>query len=386
MQPGIESELVTDDQRLAQLCEQWRSVKALALDTEFIRVSTFYPIAGVIQVGDGDAVYLLDPLELTQWQPFVELLQDPGILKLLHSGSEDLVLFQHFFNCLPAPLFDTQKAAAFLGYGFSISYLNLVRELVGIELVKAETRSDWLKRPLLEEQCIYAALDVAYLHAIHEQLAQRLAERDLEQPAAHEFARMLQVTERIEDQSQWPELYRHMGAAWRLNAQQLGALKLLSEWREREARKRDKPRPWVARDADLISIAEVRPASKDALKKIEGLSRNLYHQDADALLDLVRRSEPVPQAVVDGLDGQPLTLTQRPLLRRLQRGVRQVSERTGIAEELLARKKQLITLLRMNEGRARASLDWPEDIANWQQHLLHSELQPILADAGRDTP
>jgi len=379
MQQRIESELVTEDQRLADLCKQWRQVPALALDTEFIRVNTFYPIPGVIQVGDGAAVYLLDPLVLTQWQPFIELLESPDILKLLHSSSEDLVLFQHFFNCLPTPLFDTQEAAAFVGYGFSISYLNLVRELTGVELVKTETRSDWLKRPLLEEQCSYAVLDVAYLHAIHEHLARQLAERNLEEPAREEFARMLDVTRKIEEKSNWSELYLQMGAAWRLNSRQLGALKQLCEWREYEARRRNKPRPWVARDADLIAIAQAMPTSRDALKKIDGLSRNLYQQDAEALVARVKSSEMVAQEVVDGLDGQPLTSAQRQRLRGLQRGVRQVAQRTGIAEELLARKKQLIALLRLNTADEATAVRWPGELNGWQRDLLESELAPLLA-------
>src|SRR5690554_675458 len=139
MQQRVEWELVTDDHRLAELCERWRHATALALDTEFIRINTFYPIAGVIQVSDGSEVVLLDAVKLTQWDPFAALLQNPAILKLLHSGSEDLVLFQHFFGCLPEPLFDTQKAAGFVGHGYSISYQNLVRELIGVELIKARS-------------------------------------------------------------------------------------------------------------------------------------------------------------------------------------------------------------------------------------------------------
>lgn len=378
MQQRIEWELVTDDQRLAELCQQWRKLPALALDTEFIRINTFYPLAGVIQVGDGASAYLLDPLELTQWQPFIELLENPDILKLLHSCSEDLVLFQHFFNCLPSPLFDTQKAAAFLGYGYSISYLNLVRELAGIELVKTETRSDWLKRPLLEEQCRYAALDVAYLHVIHEQLAQRLAEKNLVEPARQEFAHMLEVTRKIEDEANWSELYLQMGAAWRLTPPQLGALQLMSEWREVEARRRDKPRPWVARDTDLIAIAENMPADRDALKKIDGLTRSLYHQDADALVALVRRSEPVPEQIVQGMDSQPLTPAQRQLLKQLQRGVRNIAQHTGIAEELLGRKKQLVTLLRLNAAKTSKTVLWPDEVNDWQRELLEPELAPVL--------
>ncbi|MDO9477522.1 MAG: ribonuclease D, partial [Pseudohongiella sp.] len=177
MTEDLNAELVVDNGRLKTLCESWRKKALLAIDTEFMRVSTFYPKAGLIQVGDEGNNFLLDPLALTDWQPFVDILVDPGICKVIHSCSEDMVLFYSEFKCAPSPLFDTQRAAAFLGFGFSLSYLNLVLKLMDTVLEKSETRSDWLQRPLSELQVQYAALDVAHLPELFRILNQRLQEQ-----------------------------------------------------------------------------------------------------------------------------------------------------------------------------------------------------------------
>ncbi|MBC54092.1 MAG: ribonuclease D [Gammaproteobacteria bacterium] len=374
-------ELVVDNARLAQLCELWRTLPSLALDTEFIRVSTFYPRAGLIQVGDGDGCYLLDPLSLDAWQPFIDILMAADIVKIMHSCSEDLVVFKYFYDCMPGPIFDTQKAAGFLGHGYSISYLNLVLHITGVELSKGETRSDWLKRPLSANQIKYAALDVAYLPRLYQELSAALAHEGKLDYLREECERMRQVSLATENPDNWPELYRSMGAAWRLNARQLGALRQMSIWREQVSRQRDKPRAWIARDADLITLAQKLPADRQALTQLPDLNRNIYQQDADALLAAIADSEPVAAAIADNLEGAPMSQTQRAVLKRCQQAVRAVAAQTGIAEELLARKKQLITLMHLNQPSSRDDneLRWPEDLAGWQRTLLATPLAPIIS-------
>ena len=229
---SIDYEIISSNERLAELCEKLQSQTVLALDTEFIRVNTFYPKPGLIQLSDGISAFLLDPLSIDQWQPLLNLLTAPDIVKVLHAGSEDLILFLDFFGCLPQPFFDTQKAAAFLGHGPSISYLNLVKTLIGVELDKGETRSDWLQRPLTSQQLHYAALDVKYLPSLYQQLVAELVSKNRLTMVEEECELMRQLALATEQQDNWEDLYRQMGAAWRLDARQLGALKSLCLWRE----------------------------------------------------------------------------------------------------------------------------------------------------------
>ncbi|MEX2335504.1 MAG: HRDC domain-containing protein, partial [Pseudohongiella sp.] len=185
-----------------------------------------------------------------------------------------------------------------------------------------------------------------------------------------------------EDSSNWPDLYLSMGAAWRLNARQLGVLKDLCIWREQVSRARDKPRSWIARDADLIMLAEKLPADRHALTQLQDMSRNIYQQDADALLAIIRDSGPIADEIANNLEGAPMSQAQRAMLKRCQQAVRTIASETGIAEELLARKKQLITLMHMNRQRRgceQSNLRWPDDLTGWQRTLLEARLPGIIA-------
>ncbi|MGM0634079.1 MAG: ribonuclease D [Pseudomonadota bacterium] len=371
----LQPQLVTDNAKLKQLCQRWRQMPALSMDTEFIRVDTFYPQLGLLQVCDGQGSYLLDPLALTEWAAFRELLGNPDILKVLHACSEDLLVFREYFDVMPGPLFDTQKAGAFLGMGYSISYQNLVRELLEIEVDKGETRSDWLRRPLSEQQLHYAALDVAYLPAIHQLMSERLRERELLQPLLDEGEQMRVLALQTENESDWDTLYLGMGAAWRLDRDQLAILRALAQWREKEARHLNIPRPWVARDSDLILLAQQAPGDAQTLRGLGDLSPAARKVDSDTWLDLIRegRAHPIPENAVPV--GQPLDPAQRRLLKQCQAAVREVAASQRMASELLARKKQLTALI---ETASQDDWQWPEELGGWRRPLLEPVLLPLL--------
>lgn len=367
--------LVVDDATLAQLCERWIQSPILALDTEFIRVDTFHPRLGLIQVCDGHANYLLDPLSITHWEPLQTVLAAPGVLKTLHSCSEDLVVFKEFFGNVPRPLFDTQRAAAFLGFGFSISYQNLVKEILGFEVSKDQTRSDWLQRPLSAEQLAYAALDVACMPQMTAYLQQRLATTGRTLWAQQEFEQMVQNASAESGSEDWNQYYLGLGMSWRLSPVQLATLQRLCAWRERIARSKNKPRSWIAKDAELISLAERRPTSLAELHKVPELPRQLQQRFAQDVLHVIAAPHagelPGPQLL-----DQPLTTAQRTVLKRLQEKVAEIAGTLGIAPEVLARKKQLLELLL--ESTAAGCLIWPQQMQSWRRELLEKEFAAIV--------
>ncbi len=367
--------LVTDNETLAHLCELWRAVPILALDTEFIRVDTFHPRLGLIQVCDGHTNYLLDPLSITQWAPLQSVLVAPNVLKSLHSCSEDLVVFKEFFGIVPTPLFDTQRAAAFLGFGFSISYQNLVKEVLGLEVSKDQTRSDWLQRPLSAEQLAYAALDVACMPQMTAYLQERLASTGRTEWARQEFEQMVQNASVESGVEEWNQYYLGLGMSWRLGPQQLATLQRLCAWRERVARSKNKPRSWIARDADLIALAERRLASLSELQKIPELPRQLQQRFAQDVLQLIAAPHIGELPTAQLLD-QPLTTAQRTLLKRLQEKVAEIAASLGIASEVLARKKQLQELLLAST--AAGHLVWPQLMQGWRHELLGEAFASIV--------
>lgn len=368
--------LITSNEELALLCSRWSNLSILALDTEFIRVDTFFPKLGLIQVCDDNGSYLLDPLLLTDWTAFNAILTNTLITKVLHSCSEDLVVFKQCFGNLPSPIFDTQKAAAFLGFGYSISYQNLVKEILKIEISKGETRSDWLRRPLTGEQCSYAALDVAYLPEIYRHLRKLLSEKfrlDWFQAECREM--IVSANSEVSD-SNWESCHQSISSAWKLDNFQLAVLQRLCIWREKEARKRDKPRSWIAKDSDLICLAERIPKDRNSLFSIGELSKSLLHKDSDNLLEIITAphlGETLKLSTVD----LPLSAEMRGHLKKCQAVVQQKAEEIGIAPEMLARKKQLLPLV--IEVSKNKNFVWPEPLSGWRQPLLESAIRQALS-------
>ena len=158
---------VDDKATLDSLCASWMQQARIAIDTEFMRSSTYYPHAGLIQVGDGKGCYLIDPLAIDDLSSLAVLMTHPATVKVIHSCSEDLEVFRFLLGVVPSPLMDTQIAAAYANMGFSLGYAALINDQLGIALDKGETRSDWMQRPLSQSQLHYAALDVAYLLIVY---------------------------------------------------------------------------------------------------------------------------------------------------------------------------------------------------------------------------
>ncbi|MFZ6046627.1 ribonuclease D [Pseudomonas sp. CR3202] len=368
---------IRDDAALAKHCADWRRLPFVALDTEFMRVDTFYPKAGLVQVGDGERAYLIDPLLIGDWSPFAELLEDAAVLKVLHACSEDLEVFLRLTGALPQPLLDTQLAAGYLGIGYSMGYSRLVQAVLGIELPKDETRSDWLQRPLTDMQVRYAAEDAQHLAELYAALAPRLTEPKRSwvlEDGAELVTNMRR--EVIPD-----ELYRDAKLAWKLSRAQLAVLRELCAWREIEARLRDQPRNRILRENSLWPLARFQPDNLVSLARIDDMHPRTVRQDGNVLLKLIREAAETPPEHWPEALPEPLPPDASPLLKQL-RAVGQVeAERLGMAPELMLRKKHLEALLK--SGFPNGPYRLPEGLRGWRRELMGQALLDTLATAGQ---
>ena len=381
--PTIDYRLIKTNQELNTCCQHWQSKAFLGMDTEFMRVNTFYPQLALIQVNDGDAIYLIDPLGISEWEAFAELMLSPGVVKIFHSCSEDLGVYVRHFGLLPTPLFDTQIANAFLNEGFGLSYQNLVAAQSGHELPKGETRSDWLQRPLTQQQLQYAALDVEYLPAIYLAQKEQLQEQG-RLSWVEEDCQRLSGNYREELAQDFSQAYLGFSAAWQLNGEQLRLLKLLAEWREKRARQRDKPKNWIVQDKSILEIARYQPQALQELRAIDSLSVNFIRYEGEAILQLVRQAQDLPPLANDL--PRPLSNAQKKLFKKAQALVRQKAESVGLPVEILGRKRLLLAVFNVwlasqsetQQAVDITSLTLPDELLGWRKAILLPVFQELF--------
>ena len=348
---------------------------SIGLDTEFIRERTYWPQLALVQVALGDAsdptasgdVLLVDPLVPGMADALVPLLTDPGVLKLMHSPSEDLVAFQHACGVLPVSLFDTQAAAALCGTGGGLGYQKLVQEVTGVVLEKGETRSDWMRRPLSASQLDYAADDVRHLHAIHHVLQAKLDILGRGGWLAEDIARQL-ANAANEDGDRWPHLA--MRSSQFLDAPAQRRLLRLLRWREGQARRSDRPRSWILDNELAAALARSNPASPDALQaQLDATPkspRSLRDALWQALTTPLADEDDAPLARGDDRD--------KKQLRAMQDAVLATAGELGVPEGLLASRK-LLEALQDGGG-------WTGPLAGWRRQALEARLGPLIASGG----
>ncbi|RJG13925.1 ribonuclease D [Pseudomonas cavernicola] len=370
---AIDIHWIRDDVSLAQHCAEWQRLPYVALDTEFMRVDTFYPIAGLLQICDGARVYLLDPLLIQDWTAFTALLEDPAVIKVLHACSEDLEVFLRLTGSLPVPLFDTQLAAAYLNLGFSMGYSRLVQAVLGIDLPKGETRSDWLQRPLSQTQISYAAEDALHLAEVFEALRPKLS--------AEKTAWLLEdgaeLVVNLRREIDPDEVYREAKLAWKLSPAQLAVLRELCAWREREARARNQPRNRIIRENSLWPLARTQPDNLVALARIDDMHPKTVRQDGEFILTLIKQVAATPASEWPQALPEPLPMEAAALLKELRAIGQREAERLDMAPELMLRKKTLEALLK--SGYPNGPYQLPESLRGWRRELMGQALLDSLA-------
>ncbi len=336
----------------------------VGLDTEFVRERTWWPVLALVQIAIDDKILLVDPTVPGMPEAIAELLVDTRMLKIMHSPSEDLVAFGHTCNALPAPLFDTQAAAALAGLGAGLGYQKLVQAALDVALEKGETRSDWLRRPLSAPQREYAADDVVHLAALHDLLQDKLATLQRSTWLEEDAERTLRnaADDSIDP---WP----HLGVrpAQDFDAEAQARLLRLMRWRETFARERDLPKNWVIDQPLALQLAQRPPADFAALQKLLDATpkspRKLAKELWAALTTPLEDEAAMPPVRRDGdIDKQKL--------KRLQQAVADVAGEQDLPEGVLASRRWLEALLDSGQ--------WPDALQGWRQALLAPRFAPIL--------
>jgi ribonuclease D len=340
---------------LAQFCASISSAPYCVIDTEFIRESTYYPELALIQIASDDQLACIDPLAITEFEPLAELLANENLLKVFHSSSQDLEILYQKFGKVPVPVFDTQLAAAVLGYNHQISYADLVQQITGVALEKKHTRANWMRRPLSQDEIDYAMDDVRYLLPVYENLNQKLESTRRYSWIDKDLRAMSDADNYQVDKTQ---LWKRLKGVLKLKGERLQIASDLCQWREDLAQSQNRPRRWIAKDDTLVEIARQQPADIDALSQISELSDKTVKRHGDNLLKIVAQAARVDAAQWPQHDRlKNLSKQQLALGDCLMAMCRVIADQNQIAMATLATRKDIDNLI-LNQKSSRLTQSW----------------------------
>jgi ribonuclease D len=281
-------QIVTQPEELAACCEYLAGCQHFGFDTEFVGEDTYHPRLCLIQLATPERLILIDPLTVGPLDALWRILIDPANLVIVHAGREEVRLCRHWTGQTPRNFFDLQIAAGLIGLAYPLGHANLVSQVLGMQIAKSETLTEWRDRPLTPRQIHYAFDDVRFLLPLWQKLSSRIAQLGRAEWAAEEFARLANHAAPAEPSAL--EKWRKLRGVGSLDRRRLAIVRELSRWREETAARTNRPARTIVRDDLLIEIARRNPARERDLQIVRGLSR----RDLPAILEVVQRAQALP--------------------------------------------------------------------------------------------
>ncbi len=327
-------ELITTTAELAAVCARLAKHPVITVDTEFLRETTYYPLLCVVQLASADEAVVIDALaEGIDLKPFFELMADENVLKVFHAARQDIEIVWHRAGIVPHPVFDTQVAAMVLGYGDSIAYDQLVERITGHRPDKTHRFTDWSRRPLTQDQTLYALADVTHLRDVFAALDADLKKRGRSDWVSEEMEVLTSPsTYDIHPERAWERLKTRVR-----KPKELAVLMEVAAWRENEAQTRDVPRSRVMKDDAIGDIATHAPTSLERLGSLrslpKGFERSKWGQD---IIDAVQRGLARDLATLPKLEKPRGNSNGAATVELLKVLLRMTSERHAVASKVIA--------------------------------------------------
>lgn len=325
---------------LQTLINRAKNHDAIALDTEFVWMRTYYPQLGLIQLAlSNEECYLIDPLAIDNLHSLGELLADNNIVKIFHDASQDLAILSRATDAVPKNIFDTQIAAGFAELPATLSLVNLLQHLLNIKIDKSSTRTNWLQRPLTSKQLLYAEDDVRYLRAARVLLLARIVVPEMRKWLQEEL-----------DLLNNPETYNFFDTPFRykkikgqryINPKSLMILKKLTTWREMTAQRKNRPRGHIISDSMLLEVAQKQPEELTELKKETSLSSKTIEYHGTALLEIIRQAREEKSVKGEREKKRKLTPTEKATLSSLNKYILLKSDLHGLDPTLIGNSAEL---------------------------------------------
>ncbi|MAZ98044.1 MAG: ribonuclease D [Rhodospirillaceae bacterium] len=374
--------LITEQTQLVEACRRLANETFLSIDTEFMREKTYYPQLCLIQIAGKKEAIVIDALaEDINLNPVLELMENEAITKVFHACRQDIEIFYNLNHKIPSPIFDTQIGAMVCGYGESVGYDKLVRQITGIQIDKSSRFTDWSYRPLSKQQIKYALSDVTHLRTVFESLSSQLEKSGRTKWLEEEFKTVLN-----------PETYNTpLDKSWKRlkvkNGQPrfLILIRELCAFREREAQNRNVPRNRIIRDDILLDIAARSPKSPHDLAKVRNLTKQFSQGKlGESILRVVETANKIPVCEAPLLEKVNNFQHQKSALVDLLKVLLKLkSEDFNVAQKLIANSTDLEAIANNNDANVLALTGWRKDIFGDDALLLKTGKIALSASNGK---
>lgn len=346
MRTKAHPKLLSTAEEIATLARTLSTHDMIALDTEFLRESTFFPIVALIQVATDDESWLVDPLALggEQLKPLFDVFENKKILKVLHAAQADQECLYTSYGVVATPSLDTAMAASLCGYGENIGLAKLLKESLGVHLQKGHARTDWTVRPIQEQLLRYAHLDVQYLLPLARKLLEQLDSKGRRQWA-------LELSAKYENKALYEPnpkgLATKLAKSGKIDRRGYATLIELIAWREKRVRDLDVPRRRVADDDILTALANVRPKDMQHLSAFRGLNKGELRVSGEAILAAIKRAADLPDTQLPVLPTPEIPDSREArVIELVQCYVKLLSDELQISARHLVTADDLLPLLR----------------------------------------
>jgi ribonuclease D len=366
-------QIVADAIAFDRLCARVADADRVGLDTEFHAERTYAPRLMVVQLAFDDGAAIVDPLALADLRPLALALTHTTVVG--HALSADLKIFADRFDLVPPRVFDTQIAAAFLGYGMQISLADLVRGLRGVRLAKSQTVSDWSARPFSPRQIEYLVGDVAHLLPLYDALRPRLDEQGRYEWVYEECAELGDIERYRIDQRR---MYLRVPGAMRMSRRELGVLNEIVKLRDRIARERDLPVRYVLPDDVVAGLAVLKPRQIEDLAQLRRLDGGMRRQLGPAILEAVARAQALDEADLPAKPSRPTSPARDALVSFLGAAIAEIARDAGLPASLLVPRAALERLAR-EVPQDRESFERALALAPWRVALVADPLWRLLS-------
>lgn len=372
----MSTSVISDRSEFEDLCRRLQGAAPIAFDTEFVSDAGYRPRLALLQFATGDLCEAVDALSVTDLSAWWSIMADPDIPVVVHGGQAEIRFCLQLGGVTPQNLIDVQIAEGFRSRSYPLSYSAIVQRVAGEVIHSSQTRTDWTRRPLSEEQIRYALEDVAHLPAIWDRQQSWLRRKGRLDWAIAEFQRQIEQIA-IEDEA---PVWEKISGIHKLPRRDLEAAKRLARWREREAARANRTPRRILRDDLLIDLARRRPRTAQQALLTRDLNRPEYRKRLDSILDVLREVDELPDSRLGPRlrsRREDVSSDEQVIAKLLSLALSNRCAELEIAQSLVGTNRDLNALVRHLRGRE--SGDPPLLLTGWRNEVCGDLLRKVLA-------